>query len=89
MDAEYFIEGYTLMIQYLREKRILTKERKFRYRLDRFYEKNKDKKVLDLKEEQEYLQLEKYFYNEIIQPTSNEEYALTNYLNIVANVKYE
>ena len=89
MDAKYFIEGYTLMIQYLRENRILTKERNFRNRLERFYEMNKDKEVLDLKEEREYLQLEKYFYNNVIEPRTTEEHALTNYLNIVANVKYD
>ena len=89
MDKEYFIEGYELMIQYLRERRILTKERKFRYRLDKFYEKHKDDSFLDLEDEREYLQLEKYFYNNIISPSTKEEHALTNYLNIVANVEYK
>ena len=89
MDKEYFTEGYTLMMNYLREQRILTRERNFRNRLDRWYNKNKDKTMLSLEEEKEYLQLEKYFYNNILEANTNQEKALVNTLNILADVDLE
>lgn len=89
MEGKYFIEGYKLMNEYMTENKIKTRERNFRRRLDTFYKKHKDKKVLDLEEEKEYLQLEKYFYNNILNPQSNEEKALINALNIFADVEYD
>lgn len=89
MDNEYFTEGYVLMNEYMKEQRIKTRERNFRRRLDNFYKKHKDKEILSLEEEKEYLQLEKYFYNNIVSPTTTKEKALTSQLNILADVGYE
>lgn len=89
MNGEYFVEGYNLMMDYMRVNRILTKERNFRRRLDKFYNKHKDEKMLMGDEEFEYLELEKYFYNNILAPTTTEEQALTNMLNIFTNLKYK
>lgn len=75
------------MITYLREQKILTKERNFRNRLDRWYNKNKDKKTLSLTEEKEYLQLEQYFYNNIVQASNSFEKGLVNVLNILADLE--
>lgn len=86
MDNSYFTEGYNLMMKYLKENKILTKERNFRNRLERWYNKNKDKTILSLTEEREYLQLEKYFFNNILSPSNSHEQALTNTLNILADV---
>lgn len=79
-------EGYQLMIQYLREQRILTKERSFRRKLDNFYNKHKTQDILTLDEEKEYLQLEKYFFNNILEQKNREEKAQVKFLNIVADV---
>lgn len=86
MDNEYVKEGYNRMMNYMREKRILTRERNFRGRLERFYNKYKDKSFLDVNEELEYLKLERYFYNEILTPNTAEEQALVNFLNVVTSV---
>lgn len=86
MDISYLEEGYTLMIGYMRQNKILTKERNFRRRLDTFYNKHKDDNELGVNEELEYLKLERYFYNNIIAPSNNEEKALTNFLNILTSI---
>lgn len=87
MDNEYFTEGYNLMMSYMRSKRILTKERKFRRKLDKFYEKYKDTPRLEFGESVEYLELEKYFYTNIAPPSNSEEQALSNMLGIITQVK--
>ena len=86
MDIDYVKEGYSLMIGYMRENKILTKERNFRRRLDTFYNKHKDDTFLDVNVELEYLKLEKYFYNNIVTPSNSNEEALTNFLNIVTSI---
>ena len=88
MDDKYIEEGYKLMNQYITEKRIKTKNRKFLRKLDKFYNNYKAKnEPLTIEEEQEYLQLEKEFYNEILQeaPESNEDKASLEVLNVLAN----
>lgn len=89
MNVEYMLEGYGLMMTYMREQRILTKHKSFRRKLDKFYNTYKDKEILDLHEEKEYLQLEQYFYNTIVKPSNSNEQALTTVLNLLANVDYE
>lgn len=86
MDIEYVKEGYALMMEYMREEKILTRERKFRRKLDKIYEEYKDKDWLDVEEELEYLKLEKYFFNNIISPRNSSEEALTNFLNIITSI---
>ena len=88
MNNEYVVTGYTLMNKYMTEQRIKTRERNFRRRLDRFYEKHKDEKVLSLESEKEFLQLEQYFFNNVLIAENNQEKALVNFLNVVANVDY-
>ena len=88
MNNEYVLTGYTLMNKYMTEQRIKTRERNFRRRLDRFYEKHKDDKVLSLESEKEFLQLEQYFFNNVLIAESNQEKALVNFLNVIANVDY-
>ena len=88
MDDKYIEEGYQLMNEYITEKRIKTKNRKFLRRLDKFYNNYKAKDdLLSIEEEQEYLQLEKEFYNEILQeaPESKEDKASLEVLNVLAN----
>ena len=88
MDDKYIEEGYELITQYITEKRIKTKNRKFLRRLDKFYNNYKSKETpLTVEEEQEYLQLEKEFYNDILQeaPETNEEKASLEVLNVLAN----
>ena len=64
---EYIEEGYKLMTQYITEKRIKTKNRKFLRRLDKFYNKYMEKEgVLTVEEEKEYLELEREFFNNIL-----------------------
>lgn len=89
MNVKYLEEGYVLMNQYMKENKIKTRERNFRRRLDNFYNKHKDKEVLNLEEERQYLQLEKYFYNNVLIAKTNHEKALTNTLNILADVEYQ
>lgn len=88
MDIDYFIKGYNLMMTYMREERILTKERNFRNRLDRFYNKHKDEEFLDLESERVFLQLYKYFFNNILKQTNNHEKGLVEFLNIISDVDY-
>lgn len=88
MDDNYIDEGYNLITQYITENRIKTKNRKFLRRLDKFYNKYKEKtEPLTVEEEQEYLQLEKEFYNDILpeEPENNEDKASLEVLNILAN----
>lgn len=88
MDDTYIEEGYTLITQYITEKRIKTKNRKYLRKLDKFYNNYKEKnEPLTVEEEQEYLQLEKEFYNEILQesPESNEDKASLEVLNVLAS----
>ena len=88
MDDKYIEEGYGLITQYITEKRIKTKNRKFLRKLDKFYDKYKAKTgPLTIEEEQEYLQLEKEFYNNILQeaPESKEDKANLEVLNVLAN----
>ena len=86
MDNQYFTEGYNLMNNYISEHKIKTRERNFRRRLDNWYNKNKDKDMLSIEEEQKYLKLEQYFYNNILTPETREEKALVNTLNLLANL---
>ena len=88
MNNKYVTDGYTLMNKYMTEQRIKTRERNFRRRLGRFYEKHKDEKVLSLESEKEFLQLEQYFFNNVLIAENNQEKALVNFLNVVANVDY-
>lgn len=88
MDTEYFIEGYTLMNEYMKQERIKTRERKFRRKLDKFYEKHKHQEYLNPVEEKEYLLLEQYFYNNIAKPTNSTEKGLCETLNILSNIDY-
>ena len=88
MNSKYVIDGYTLMNKYMTEQRIKTRERNFRRRLDRFYEKHKDEEILSLESEKEFLQLEQYFFNNVLIAENNQEKALVNFLNVVANVDY-
>lgn len=85
MDNKYMTEGYSLMIQYLKEQRILTKQRNFRRRLDNFYKQHKDQETLTLEDEKEYLQLEKYFFNNILEQRNNKDKAYVQFLNIIAD----
>lgn len=88
MDDKYIEEGYELITQYITEKRIKTKNRKFLRRLDKFYNNYKAKETpLTVEEEQEYLQLEKEFYNDILQeePETKEDKASLEVLNVLAN----
>lgn len=88
MDDKYIEEGYKLITEYITEKRIKTKNRKFLRRLDKFYNNYKAKETpLTVEEEQEYLRLEKEFYNTILQeqPESNEDKASLEVLNVLAN----
>ena len=87
MDNDYFTEGYNLMMGYMRSERILTRERKFRRRLDKFYEKHKDSPMLNVDESVEYLKLEEYFYTHIAPPSNSEEQALSNMLGIITQAK--
>ena len=90
MNREYFTEGYNLMMDYMCSERILTRERKFRQRLDRWYNKNKDSDVLSLEQEKEFIQLEQYFFNNIAPaPSNTHDQAAVNFLNIVADVDYD
>lgn len=88
MNNKYVTDGYTLMNKYMTEQRIKTRERNFRRRLDRFYEKHKDEEILSLESEKEFLQLEQYFFNNVLIAENNQEKALVNFLNVVANVDY-
>ena len=88
IDDKYIEEGYELITQYITEKRIKTKNRKFLRRLDKFYNNYKAKETpLTVEEEQEYLQLEKEFYNDILQeePETKEDKASLEVLNVLAN----
>lgn len=85
MNLEYYIEGYSLMMSYLKENKILTKERNFRKRLDNWYKRNKDSGSINDVEQLKYLKLEQYFYNNILSPESEEEKVLTNFLNNVVS----
>lgn len=89
MDNKYFTEGYNLMFDYMKKQRILTKERNFRRRLDNFYNNHKDEDWLSEKDEFEYLELERYFYTNILPPSNNEEKALSNMLDIFLKSKRE
>ena len=86
MDKEYVTEGYTLMTDYLTENRIKTKHRNFLRRLERFYDNNQGK-MLDGKEEQKYLELEKYFFTNIVPPTDNQQKASVEVLKIFTSKK--
>ena len=85
MNLEYYMEGYYLMMSYLKENKILTKERNFRKRLDNWYKRNKDSENINDVEQLKYLKLEQYFYNNILSPESEEEKVLTNFLNNVVS----
>ena len=85
MNLEYYMEGYYLMMSYLKENKILTKERNFRKRLDNWYKRNKDSESINDVEQLKYLKLEQYFYNNILSPESEEEKVLTNFLNNVVS----
>ena len=92
MDNKYIEEGYQLMTTYITEKRIKTKNRKFLRKLDKFYNNYTSKETpLTIGEEMEYLQLEKEFYNNILQeaPETNEDKASLEVLNVLTkgNIK--
>lgn len=84
MNNEYVCEGYNLMSAYLKENKLKTKHRNFVRRLDRFYNKNKDKDILDVKDELKYLELEKYFFENIAPPKTTEEMASLEFLKIMS-----
>lgn len=92
MDDNYIEEGYHLMTEYITENRIKTKNRKFLRKLDKFYNAYKEKtEPLTVAEEQEYLQLEQEFYNNIVsgEPEDNADKASLEVLNILANAQHE
>lgn len=81
LSKEYVLEGYNLMMDYIIENRIKTKNRNFVRRLENFYNKNKDKD-LEGKDELKYLNLELEFYNTVCIPCNNNEKALLEFLKI-------
>lgn len=81
---DYIEEGYQLMIKYITENRIKTRNRKFLRKLDKFYNKYQEKQELTLDEEKEYLELEKEFYTTILPlPENPQDKASLEVLNIL------
>ena len=86
MNAEYVSEGYSLMMEYMKENRIKTRHRNFVRRLNNFYNKYEG---VDLEgvDELRYLELEKYFFENIAPPQNNNEQALVEVLKILSSNK--
>lgn len=87
MNADYMREGYTLMMDYLAENKIKTKHRNFVARLKRFHKKYSGEEYLEFSAEAKYLELEKYFYTNVLEPETNDEKAAVEVLKILSNVK--
>ncbi|MBQ6220132.1 MAG: hypothetical protein IJJ47_10405 [Methanosphaera sp.] len=87
MNGDYMREGYDLMMTYLAENRIKTKHRNFVARLKRFHRKYGDDEYLDFTAESRYLELEKYFYTNVVAPETSEERASLEVLKILSNAK--
>ena len=81
IQKEYVTKGYNLMMSYISDNRIKTKNRNFVRRLENFYKKNNDK---DLKggDDLKYLELELHFFTKICEPRDNKERALVEVLKL-------
>ena len=81
MQKKLVDEGYMLMMKYITDNRIKTKNRNFVRRLNNFYSKLTD--TISTDEELKFLKFEQEFFKDICPPSSNEDKAQLEVLNIM------